>query len=62
MTDRGAFLAALCAAVLSCCLTYIPALSAISQGFSVVICACAAAALAAWLHPIAEEPEGETRT
>ena len=62
MTDRGAFLAALCAAVLSCCLTYIPALSAISQGFSVVICACAAAALAAWLHPIAEDPEGETRT
>lgn len=62
MTDRGVFLAALCAAVLSCCLTYIPALSAISQGFSVVICACAAAALAAWLHPIAEEPEGETRT
>ena len=60
--DKGAFLAALCAAVLSCCLTYIPAFSGVSQGFAVVICACAAAALAAWIHPIAEDvPEGGTR-
>lgn len=56
--DRGALIAAVLAALLSCCLTYIPALANISQGFAVVICACAAAAVAAWLHPVADEPEG----
>ena len=55
--DRGALIAALGAAFLSCCLTYIPAFADISQGFAVVICACAAASVAAWLHPLPEDEE-----
>ena len=55
--DRGALIAALGAAFLSCCLTYIPVFSGISQGFAVVICACAAASVAAWLHPLPEDEE-----
>ncbi len=55
--DRGALIAALGAAFLSCCLTYIPVFAGISQGFAVVICACAAASAAAWLHPLPEDEE-----
>ncbi len=55
--DRGALIAALGAAFLSCCLTYIPVFAGISQGFAVVICACAAASAAAWLHPLPEDVE-----
>ena len=53
----GMFIAALGAAFLSCCLTYIPVFAGISQGFAVVICACAAASAAAWLHPLPEDEE-----
>lgn len=55
--DRGALIAALGAAFLSCCLTYIPVFAGISHGFAVVICACAAASAAAWLHPLPEDEE-----
>ena len=55
--DRGALIAALGAAFLSCCLTYIPAFAGVSQGFAVVICACVAASVAAWLHPLPEDEE-----
>ena len=57
--DAGALLSAVFAALLSCLMAYLPALRGISQGFSVVICACLAAAVAAWLHPLKqEEAEG----
>ena len=38
--DAGALLSAVFAALLSCLMAYLPALCGISQGFSVVICAC----------------------
>lgn len=53
--DSGARVAALTAAALSCCLRYIPAFSGVSQGFAIVLCACAAAALAAWLRPLGDD-------
>lgn len=52
---------ALCAAIavgLSCAFYYIPALQRIPSGFSVILCAAVAAAVAALAHPVEEERDG----
>ena len=47
----------LLALVFSCLFTWLPALQAVSSGLAIVICTVAAAALCAWLFPIADEEE-----
>lgn len=48
----GVAACALMAAALSCAVYYLPALSFITPGFSVILCSVAAAAAAAWLKPV----------
>ncbi|MGN1119147.1 MAG: AzlC family ABC transporter permease, partial [Oscillospiraceae bacterium] len=55
---RGVLFTAIAAAGLSCAIRYIPALSGISSGISVIICTVIAAALAAWLFP-REQSDGK---
>ena len=57
--DRGVLLCAALAAALSCCMRYVPALSGVSSGFAVIICAVLAAAAAAILFPVADGMEQE---
>ncbi len=45
------------AAVLACCLKYIPALSVIPSGWAIIICTVAASVLGALLFPVDEEAE-----
>lgn len=48
------------AAILSCLITWIPVFSVISSGWSIIICAVIASAIAAWKFPVLEEQaEGE---
>ena len=47
------------ALVLSCLFYWLPALQTVSSGLAIVICTVAAAALCAWLFPIADEAEGK---
>ena len=47
------------ALVLSCLFYWVPALQTVSSGLAIVICTVAAAALCAWLFPIADEAEGK---
>lgn len=55
--SRGIVFVAILAAVLSCLIYYLPALSGISSGISVIICTVIAAALGAWLFPRKEKEE-----
>lgn len=43
------------AVALSLCFHYLPVLKEVSAGFTIIICAVAAAALGAWLFPVKEE-------
>lgn len=52
--ERGILVCAVSAAAMSCALKYIPLFSFITQGFAIIICALAAAALAALLFPVKE--------
>ncbi|MDY4898880.1 MAG: AzlC family ABC transporter permease [Eubacteriales bacterium] len=56
--DRGTAVAALCAAALSCLIAFVPLFDFITPGFSIIICAIAASALAALLFPVAGEGDG----
>ena len=47
------------ALIFSCLFTYLPILSAISAGIAIVICTVAAAAICAFLFPIADEEVAE---
>jgi predicted branched-subunit amino acid permease len=47
------------ALVFSCLFTWLPVLQTVSSGLAIVICTVAAAALCAWLFPIAEEEEAK---
>lgn len=58
--DKGVLLCASIAVALSCAMKYIPAFSGISSGFAVIICAIAAASVAAWLRPISDEKEAQS--
>ena len=53
--EKPVFITALLALSLSCAFRWIPALNGISAGISIVICTVAAAAICAWLFPVADE-------
>ena len=57
--EKPVLITVILALVLSCMFAWIPMLQQVSAGISIVICTVAAAAICAWLHPIAEE-EDET--
>ena len=58
--DKGVFFTVMSAIGLSCCLYYIPAFEAISNGFSIIICALIGSAVAAYFFPIKDvEEEGK---
>lgn len=57
--DRGIRLSALLAVVLSLLLAYVPLFSFITSGFSIILCALIASAVAALLFPIKETNEEE---
>ena len=56
--EKPVLITVILALILSCLFTWVPGLKEVSAGISIVICTVAAAAICAWLHPIAEE-EGE---
>ncbi|MCF0136692.1 MAG: AzlC family ABC transporter permease [Lachnospiraceae bacterium] len=56
--SRAALFTLLLGAALSCCFYYVPLLSRVPAGFSVIICAVAAACLAALLFPVRDEEKG----
>lgn len=53
--DRGVLMCVCISVALSCAIRYIPALSGISSGFSVIICALAASSAAALIKPVKED-------
>ena len=53
--EKGVLVAAALALILSCLFTWVPGLNQVSAGISIVICTVAAAAVCAWLFPIADE-------
>ena len=53
-------IASVLALALSCLFTWVPVLNNVSAGISIVICTVAAAAVCAWLFPVAEEEGAET--
>lgn len=53
--SRPIWLCILVAAGLACLFHFVPFLSSVSGGFTVIICGVAAAALCAWLFPVKEE-------
>lgn len=63
--DRGILFTVLTAAAISCTIAYLPILSFITTGFSIIICAVVASAVAALLFPVASlsdiEDDGEGR-
>ncbi len=57
--EKPVMITAVLALVLSCCFRWIPGLSRVSTGISIVICTVAAAGICAWLFPVEEEGEAE---
>jgi len=57
--SRGALLAVLTAAGLSCLFYFLPALQGVGSGFATIICALLAAGLAAALFPVKDEEDEE---
>ena len=57
--EKPVLVTALGALVLSCLFSWVPALQQVSPGISIVICTVGAAALCAWLFPVAEKEEGQ---
>lgn len=55
--SRGVMLCVLLACALSCLIRFLPCLSFITEGFSVILCAVLAAAAAAWFRPTAAKEE-----
>ena len=55
--ERGTADAAAVAAVLSCIIAFVPALGFITPGFSIIICAVVASAVAALLFPVADDKD-----
>ena len=53
--ERSVLYVVLLALTCSCLFTYVPVLQGVSAGISIVICTVAAAAVGAWLFPIADE-------
>ena len=57
--ERNIFSAVVLALVFSCLFAWVPVLKTVSAGISIVICTVAAAAICAWLFPVAEEEAAE---
>ena len=57
--EKSVLAVCLMALVLSCLFTWVPVLNTVSAGISVVICTVVAAAVCAWLFPVAEDEEVE---
>ena len=57
--EKPVLITALLALSLSCTFRWIPALTGVSAGISIVICTVAAAAVCAWLFPVADEEAAE---
>ena len=57
--EKPVLITALLALSLSCAFRWIPGLNGISAGISIVICTVAAAAVCAWLFPVADEEVAE---
>lgn len=57
--ERSVLIVTLIAIILSCIIYYTPALSFISSGFSIIICAVAASAVGALLFPINDDERTE---
>lgn len=57
--EKGILFTVFLAAALSCLVTFLPALSFISDGFSIILCAVIAAAVMAFLKPIPAEEDEE---
>ena len=55
--EKSVLATCLLALGLSCAFRYLPLLSGVSAGIAIVICTVVAAAVCAWLFPIAEEEE-----
>ncbi len=53
--EKPVLITVILALVLSCLFTWLPQLKAVSAGISIVICTVGAAAICAWLFPIADE-------
>ena len=57
--EKPVLVTALLALVLSCLFRWAPGLSRVSAGISLVICTVVAAAVCAWLFPVADEEAAE---
>lgn len=57
--ERNIFIAVVLALVFSCLFAWVPVLKTVSAGISIVICTVAAAAICAWLFPVAEEEDAK---
>jgi len=57
--ERSVLAVAALALVLSCLFAWVPVLQAVSSGISIVLCTVTAAAVCAWLFPVAEEEAAE---
>ena len=57
--ERPVLVVAALALVLSCLFAWAPMLQAVSSGISIVLCTVTAAAVCAWLFPVAEEEAAE---
>ena len=55
--ERGVLAAVVISAAMSCCIRYIGALSFLSSGFSIILCAVTASAAAALLRPVEVDDE-----
>ena len=55
--SKATALCAVLAIFLSCCFKYIPVLSVVPAGFTVIICAVAASAIFAYVSPVVAECE-----
>ena len=53
--EKPVLITVLLALAFSCLFAWVPMLQKVSAGISIVVCTVAAAAICAWLHPIAEE-------
>jgi predicted branched-subunit amino acid permease len=57
--ERPVLFVVLTSVIISCIIYFVPVFSFITSGFSIIICAVAASALAAWLHPVEGEVADE---
>ncbi len=59
-TDKGILLTVIVSCAISCILYYVPLFKAVSQGFSIIICAVLASVIAAVVMPLKQDEEGQS--